>query len=288
MCSRRLSRLAAVAAISLLAACDVENVQWAFISNPGGSFGTTGGAVIFIRFTSSSSLALEGEFLRVEGFDERGAVTVLLPHRGDFGVLARTGSVELRSPVLAFDDGNGVRPGRLEITGAALEVPPAGGAAALRVQLPAASVLHPSALGSGTLHIARAGTLMVLESATGLVVFGEREEPEIVGTSATLTTTPAGSQFALLRPDQTIRLLVAPPLPLPEQRLVPVAAHDSVQILGPVAETLAELPASSVTVQNGLNGVFLEASLPLGLPDDPGPIHLTMAAHNRYLLRVDS
>lgn len=276
-----------LALLSMLAACNAENVQWAFISNPGGSFGTTGGAVIVIRFTSTSSAALEGEFLRVDGFDDRGAVTVLLPYRGDFAVLQHGNTAEVRSPCLAFDAGSGMRPGRFEATGAFLQVPPAGGPASLRVQLPDTSVVHPGGVGPGTLHIARAGTLMVLESGAGLVVFGERDFPEVVGTSATLTTTPTGNDFALLLPNQTVRILVAPPLPLPEQRLVYVQEHDSVRILGPLSETLAELPAESVTVQNGAGGVFLEASLPQGLPGEPQPTSLVMAAHNRYLLRVN-
>lgn len=273
--------------LPLFAACDAENVQWAFVSNPGGSFGTTGGAVIVIRFTSSSNVALEGDFLRVDGFDDRGPVTVLLPYHGDFGVLEHGNAVQVRSPALSFDDGSGMRPGRFEATGAFVQVPPAGGAASLRVQMPDSSVVHPGGVGPGTLHVARAGTLMILESAAGLVVFGEQESPEVVGTSATLTTTPMGNEFALLLPNQTVRLLVAPPLPLFEQRLVHVPEHDSVRILGPLAETLAELPAHAVTVQNGVGGVFLQAELPQGLPGDPGPMNLLMAAHNRYLLRVD-
>src|SRR5262245_14565464 len=103
--------------VALLASCDAENVQWAFVSNPGGSFGTPGGAVIVIRWTSSSSLGLEGDFVRVEGFDSRGAVSVLLPHVGDFAVLAHGNSVELRSPALSFDDGSAIRPGRVDVTG---------------------------------------------------------------------------------------------------------------------------------------------------------------------------
>jgi hypothetical protein len=287
MRKRRIVRAAALALLPMLAGCDVENVQWAFVSNPGGSFGTTGGAVIVIRFTSSSSVTLTGDFLRVEGFDDRGPVAVLLPYRGDVAVLERSGAIELRSPSLSFDDGDGVRPGRVEVTGASLQVPPAGGPAALRVFVPDTSVIHPAGVGPGTLHLARAGTLMILESGAGLVVFGEQGSPELVGTSATLTTTPAGNAFALLLPNQTVRILVAPPLPLPEQRLVYVAAHDSVRILGPLAETLAELPADTVTVQNGVGGVFLQAALPQGLPGDPVPMMLSMAADNRYLLRVD-
>lgn len=287
MCNRRIVRVAAFALLPMLAACDAENVQWAFVSNPGGSFGTTGGAVIVIRFTSSSNVTLAGDFLRVEGFDDRGPVTVLLPYHGDFAVLERSNAVEVRSPALWFDDGSGMRPGRFEATSALLQVPLAGGPASLRVQLPDASVVHPAGVGPGTLHVANAGTLMILESGSGLVVFGEQGSPEVVGTSATLTTTPFGTEFALLQSNQTLRLLVAPPLPLPEQRLVYVSEHDSVRILGPLAETLAELPAASVTVQNGVGGVFLEAELPQGLPNDPGPMSLVMAAYNRYLLRVN-
>src|SRR5262245_38783867 len=163
--------------VGLLASCDAENVQWAFVSNPGGSFGTTGGAVIVIRVTSSSALGLEGDFLRVEGVDARGPVSVLLPHAGDFAVLVHGNSVELRSPALSFDDGSGTRPGRVDMPGAVLQIPPPGGAASLRVQLPDSSVVHPGGVGPGTLHIARAGTLMILESAAGLVVFGEHTTP---------------------------------------------------------------------------------------------------------------
>ena len=118
-------------------------------------------------------------------------------------------------------------------------------------------------------------------------MFGEKDEPEVIGTSAALTTNPAGTTFALLRPDNTVRLLVAPPLPLPEQRIVHVPQHDSVRILGPLAEALAELPSNAVTLQNGIGGVFLSADLPDGLPGDPGAFRLLMAAHNRYLLRAD-
>lgn len=288
MWHRRIARVAACLFAPMFAACDAENVQWAFISNPGGSFGATGGAVIIIRITSTSTASLEGDFLRVEGFDDRGPVSVLLPYRGDFGVLLRNGVVEVRSPALSFDDGSGTRPGRFEATGAFLVVPPAGGPASLRVQLPDTSRVHPSCVGPGTLHIARAGTLMVLESPAGIVVFGEKDEPEVIGLSATLTTTPAGNAFALLRPDNTVRALIAPPLPLPEQRVVYVEEHDSYVILGPLAEVLAELPATSVSLQGGIGGVFLEASLPQGLPGDPQPTSLLMATHNRYLLRIDS
>jgi hypothetical protein len=286
---RRLPRVAFALPplLLLLAACEADNVQWAFVSNPGGSFGTTGGAVIVIRITSTSSASTAGDFVRVDGVDDRGTVGVLLPLRGDFGVLQRGDAVELRSPALSFDDGTRVRPGRFEAANASVQVPPAGGPAALRVQLPDSSLLHPAGFGPGTLHVARAGTLLILESGAGIVVFGEKDEPEVIGTSATLTTNPAGTTFGLLRPDNTVRLLFAPPLPLPEQRLLPVPQHDAVRILGPIAEPLAELPARAVTVQNGAGGLFLSAELPEGLPGDPGAFRLLMAAHNRYLLRVD-
>ncbi|HEU4418575.1 MAG TPA: hypothetical protein VFT55_06525 [Planctomycetota bacterium] len=273
--------------VALLSSCDAENVQWAFVSNPGGSFGTTGGAVIVIRITSSSALGLEGDFLRVEGFDSRGPVSVLLLYAGDFGVLVHGNSVELRSPALSFDDGSAIRPGRVDVSGGVLQVPPPGGPAALRVQLPDSSVIHPGGVGPGTLHIARAGTLLILESAAGLVVFGEQAIPEVVGTSATLITTPAGNRYALRLSATQVRLLNVPPLPLPGQRLVYVAQRDSMRILGPLGEVLAELPAASVTLQGGTGGMFLSAALPEGLPGDPTPMNLLMAADNRYLLRID-
>jgi hypothetical protein len=214
-------------------------------------------------------------------------VSVLLPVAGDFGVLQRSNSVEVRSPALSFEDGGHRRPGRFAADDASVEFPPAGGPAALRVRLSDTSVVHPGGVGRGTLHIARAGTLMILESGAGLVVFGEQSTPEVVGTSATLTTTPAGNGFALRRADNSLRVLNVPPLPRPEQRLVHVERHDSLRILGPVAEALAEVPADAVTLRNGEGGVFLQAALPDGLPGDPGPMNLLMAADNRYLLRID-
>jgi hypothetical protein len=273
--------------LPLLPGCDPENVQWAFVSNPGGSFGATGGAVIVIRITGSSTLGLEDDFLRVAGVDGRGAVSVLLPHRGDFGVLVRDGAVEVRSPSLSFEEGTRTRPGRFEAPGALVEFLPPGDPGILRVRLPDSSVVHPGGVGPGALHIARAGTLMILESGAGLVVFGEKQAPEVVGTSATLTTMPGGDRYALRLPDNRLRLLIVPPLPLAEQRLIHVAARDSLRILGPMAEVLAELPASVVILENGAGGVFLRASLPEGLPRDPRPMSLLMAAYNRYLLRID-
>jgi len=274
-----------------LASCDSENVSWAFVSNPGGSFSTTGGAVIVIRFSSSSStsspVGSNGDWLRVDGFDQRGALSVFLPHVGDFAVLSRSGSVELRSPALSFDAGDGVRPGRVEADGATLDLMAAGGPAALRLLLPDTSIVHPGGVGPGVLHVAANGTLLILESGAGLVLFGEDSEPEIVGLSATLTTTPSGNAYALLQPNGVLRFLVPPPLPQLEQRVVFVPERDSVRILGPIGEVLAEIPQASVTLHNGAAGLFLTASLPDGLPGDPGPMQLSMTADNRYLLRVD-
>lgn len=267
-----------IAVLALLGGCDTDNVEWAFVSSPGGSFGKTGGAVIVIRVSSSSAAGLEGEFLRFDGFDDDGAVSVLLPLKGDFAVLRRAFSVELRSPAL---------PGRVELDGAGLHLPPPGGPAAMRLSLPDTSLVHPSAVGPGTLHVASAGTLMILESATGIVVFGEEPEPEVLGLSVTLTTTPPGDAYALLLPDNRLRLLVPPPLPSPAQRVRFDEARSSVSLLGPSGAVLAELPAAAVNLQNGAGGVFAQASLPQGLPGDPVPMSLLMAADNRYLLRVN-
>ncbi|HEX5053857.1 MAG TPA: hypothetical protein VFZ65_18915, partial [Planctomycetota bacterium] len=271
---------------ALLVGCNAENVQWAFVSNPGGSFGTTGGAVVVIRISSSSSAGVEGRFLRVAGDDERGPVEVLLPYQGDFAVLSRAGSVEVRSPSLSYDNGGNRTPGRVEVQGATLQTGAPGGPAALDLRLPNAAVVHPGGVGPGVLHIASNGTLMVLESGAGLVVFGEEPEPELIGLSATLTTTPFGDQYALLGPNGVLRVLVPPPAPRPEARVVFVSEHDSVRILGPTGEALAEIPRQNVQLQNGAAGVFLTASLPDGLPGDRVPMSLLMAADNRYLLRA--
>ena len=58
-------------------------------------------------------------------------------------------------------------------------------------------------------------------------------------------------------------------------------------MLGPTGTVIAELPAAAVSLPNGVAGIFLEASLPTGLPGDPVPMQLLMAADNRYLLRVN-
>jgi hypothetical protein len=146
--------------------------------------------------------------------------------------------------------------------------------------------VHPGGVGPGVLHVAANGTLLILESGAGLVLFGEEDEPEILGLSATLTTTPSGDEYALLLPYGTVRFLVPPPLPQFGQRVVFGAEHDSVRILGPIGEPLAEIPRESVSLEMGAGGVFLTASLPQGLPGDPVPRTLLMAADNRYLLRV--
>jgi hypothetical protein len=283
-----ISRTSALASLLLLSACDADNVQWAVVSNPGGSFVGTGGAVIVIRVTSTSGLlGFEGDFLRVEGADERGPVSVLLPYDGDFGLLVRANSVEVRSPALSPQDGDRRRTSRFEAQGAALIVPPPGGPAALRVRVPDSSVVHQSGVGVGTLHVARAGTLMILESGSGLVVFGERETPEVVAMPVTLTTTSGGDRYALLRPGTQLRVLNVPPLPVHEQRLVPVPSRNSLRILGPGAEVLAELPSDVVRLEGGAGGVFMRAELPQGLPGDSKSMSLLMAAYNRYLLRIE-
>lgn len=285
-------RAAAVPWLLLMAlpwwsACDSDNVQWAFISNPSGSLGVAGGAVLVVRTTSNSRLDLEGAFLRVDGHDDRGEVSVLLPHEGDFGILQRRGEVEIRSPALSLQVGGSARPGRIVAPGATLDLPAAGGPAAVLVRLPDAASVHPGGVGRGTLHIASAGTLLILDSLAGLVVFGEREEPEVIGTSASLTTTTAGNAYALRLLDGRVRLLHAPPAPLPQQRIQRVESRGSVRLLGPTGEVLAELPGGVVELQNGVGGIFLRAHLPQGLPGDPHAMSLWMTTNNRYLLRVE-
>lgn len=288
MFSRTTSGWLLAATLMLLPACDSDNVSWAFVSNPGGSFGTTGGAVIWIRVTSSSSAGLEGAFVRADGLDDQGPVRVLLPHHGDFAVLQRNGSIELRSPALAFRANGTTRPGRFAAPGATLETPPPGGPAALRVHLPDCSIVHPAGAGQGTLHIAAAGTLMILDSALGIVVFGEQQEPEVLGLSVQLTTNPTGNAHALRLQDGRLRFLQAPPLPQPQQRLQPVPGRDALRLLGPTGEALAELPSSTVRLQNGAGGLFLQADLPPGTAGNRSAATLLMATANRYLLRIDA
>ena len=51
----------------------------------------------------------------------------------------------------------------------------------------------------------------------GLFGSGTQATPEVAGTSATLTTTPAGARFALRQSDNSLRILEVPPLPRPGQ-----------------------------------------------------------------------
>jgi hypothetical protein len=272
-------RYLAVAVLAWLGACDSDKVSWAFVSNPGGTSGQGGGIIIIINNGGGSGrLSLEGDVLQVPGRDDRGPVTTLLPHGGDVAVLARPDGLELRSPALPQ--------GRIGLPGARAAV--CTGAAALRMQLPASERVHPAAAGPGVLHVAARGTLLVLESAAGLVVFGERPEPEVLPPKVLLTATADGARLAVLLGDGTLRELVPPPAPAPAERLQAVPARHSLRILGPSREVLAELPASCVQLQHGRHGLFLSAELPQGLPGAPGPFTLLMARDNRFLLRVDA
>lgn len=278
MTARALASATALILLLPACGCDAENVQWAFVSNPGGGPGDfSGGAVIVIVYNGTLQAQSGDSWVAVRGHDGRGTVEVVLPYDSDLALLDRGSSIELRCPLLT--------PPRVELTGAALGAAP-NAATSLVLQVRDAALLHPSAVGAGTLHVASAGSLLVLASGSGLVVFGERSEPEVVGLSAELTTTPAGDELALRLLDGRVRRLVAPLPPPPAERLRRDPGRGSVRLFGPRGEVTAEIPEANVTLP-GTGTLFLTASLPQGLPGDPGPISLLMARHNRYLLRID-
>jgi hypothetical protein len=175
--------------------------------------------------------------------------------------------------------------GVIELPGAEVSVPEPG-AAALRVQVPDSGLLHPSAHGPGCLTVAARGTWLVLASDAGLVLFAPGTAPEVLPPAALLTTTSDGAQLAVLLPDGALRVLAPQPPPALEQRVQVARGGQSVRLLGPAGECLAELPSACVQWQHGSDGLLLTAELPRGTPALPGPITLLLARDNRYLLAV--
>jgi hypothetical protein len=257
----------------ILAACG-DNVQWAFVSNTTSGSGK-GGLIVVVR-SGSSALGLENATLRISGHDDLGPLTVHLPHGGDVAVLERANGVELRSNALPRHV--------VELSGARLAT--AAEPACLSMSVPDASRLHELAYGPGRLHVAAHGTLLVLECATGPVVFGERPEPEALPPTYQVTTTASGEAFALILPDGRLRWLVPGAVAPPELRLEHDPGRNSLRLLGPWREALAELPSSLVELQPG-PGLFLRASIEGGIPGAERPTTLLMARDNRFLLRVD-
>jgi hypothetical protein len=255
----------------LFAACG-DNTRWAFVSNP-----DHGGLIVVIHSGGSNPLGLESAALRVDGTDERGEVTALLAHGGDVAVLAHRDDVEVRSPVL---------PARAVLLPGA-HVAPADGPACLRVSVPDSQQLYERAAGPGRLHVAATGTLLVLETGGGPVVFGERAEPEALPPNVLLTATPSNDALALLLPDGRLRVLTPGRAPPPEQRLTQNRMHDSVRLLGPWGEVLAELPSRLIELEPA-PGLFLSASITGGVRGAERPATLLMARDNRFLLRVDA
>jgi len=263
-------RILSAVSVLLLAACG-DNVQWAFVSNP-----DRGGLIVVVHNNGSNPLGLESAALRVDGSDERGEVTALLAHGGDVAVLVHRDDVEVRSPAL---------PARAVLLPGAHALP-ATGPACVRVSVPDAQQVHELAAGPGQLHIAATGTLLVLESSAGLVVFGERAEPEALPPTMLLTATPSNDAFAVLLPDGRLRVLLPGTAPPPEQRLRQNRMRDSVQLLGPWGDVLAELPSRMIQLDPA-PGVFLSASITGGVRGADRPATLLMARDNRFLLRVD-
>jgi len=263
-----------VGSLLLLAACG-DNVQWAFVSNTSGSNGQQG-LIVVIR-SSSSGVSLATAVLQVQGHDQDGELTAHLPHGGDVAVLERPDRVEVRSPVLP---GNTV-----DLPGARVE-PGISTPECLRIVLPDSQRLHQLALGPGVLHVATTGTLLVLECATSVVVFGLDPEPEALPPNVQLTTTPSGDQFALLLQDGRLRILLPRPPATPQMRLTQDMRRGSVRVFGPWREMLAELPAAMVEVPPSGN-LFLRAVLSGGIHGAERPTTLMTPRNNRFLLRVD-
>jgi hypothetical protein len=260
----------------LVTGCDLDNVEWAFVSNPSGDGGTGGGAVIVIRASSSSSASLPAAvgFVTANGRDQRGAATVRLLVGGDVALIERPTSLELRSPVLPSI--------RTELAGARLSTASTGPFAA-EIMVPEASRIDPLAVGAGRLRIAAHGTLLVLEHEVGVSAFGSGDPVRApVGTSVRT----AGDEIGLLFADgRFTRLLAVPPAAMDAQLRTP--GTDRVELLGPHGEVLARIPAAPVTLHHGAGGLLLTASFPDGVGADRTPMALTIAAWNRHLLRVE-
>lgn len=270
-----LGRALLLAFAGLLAGCDSENVSWVFVSNPGGSFpGPSGGAVIIIRVSSSSADAAANQsFVRVTG-DDDGPVTVNLAVGAELAILERARSLEIRTPVLAADS--------VDLPGAIANFAPSAGLAVEIRVLDAAKVDPAAANGPGRILCAAQGTLVALEHAGGVIAFGG-ESPTYLPAGTTVEDRD-GALFARL-PDDRLQRLAVVPAPATAQRVRRPAAGQ-LELIGPRDTVIAALPESQCVLHDGADGLFLTASFPDGIGDDPTPSALTSAAGNRYLLQV--
>jgi hypothetical protein len=257
-----------------------DNVSWVIVSNPSGGSGTKGGgAVIVIRRTGSSPAGTGGGgAFSVSGVDGEGSpVTVFLPENADLVAIAHAELVDLRSPLLG--------PRRAELPGARVRMSTAP-AFALELDVPSTETLDERAFGRGTVHIAREGGLLVIEHEGGVLALGDAAGPEVAPPGTRVDG--EGLLPVLITPDHRARVLHPPAFPPPESRLRPSATRGGIELLGPYGEVLAVLPENRVQLHGGAAGLFLTAAFPEGLGrSDPTPMSLTMAAQNRFLLRVD-
>ncbi len=267
-----------MAAVCALLACDSENVQWAFISNPsGGAKHPGGGAIVVIRKTSPALVTESGGSLRQTGTGERGSMTVHVAIHADMVALEHEDAIELRCPVLP--DGGVLLPG------AQMQVLTAGPVNWV-FTVPDSGVIDSAAVGRGRLLAAATSNVLALQHGTGLILFGSRDDgPEQLGLDYQLEE--SGAHLRLLLPGQPPRDLVGAPRPAVEDRLAFDDQRDSVRIFGPYGDPIAELPRAAVSLPGGAHGVFLRGTLPDGLPSLPRPFAVVMATDNRYLLRIE-
>ena len=274
----RLLPLVLPALALLAAACDSENVSWAFVSNPGGSFGEQGGGIIVVKKNAAPSNDDPQRWIGVMGTDRRGPVQALLLTQGDVALLVYEDRVDVHCPRLP----GGVfrsspRPDEF--------VRPADGGMAFALRVVETQQLHPQAFGPGRLIGAAFGSLLVLEHGSGLVVFGDDPEPRILPEHRLQVV---GAEFRAIAPDQTVRFLRAPAPPPVGERLQTNTQRGSVTIRGPGGTRLAEVPQERVQVGDGSDGLLFRASFPDGLGrGHPDPFALLGPRNNRHLLRLD-
>ena len=274
----RLLRLPLLAGLALLACgCDSENVSWAFVSNPGGSFGSqSGGIIVIVKGTAAPSADDPQRWIGIDGADRRGPVQVRMLTQGDFVLLKYADRIDLLDPRLPN--------GSFSASGTKIEQPITG-PMAFALDVPDTQVLHPQAYGPGRLVGAAFGSLLVLEHLVGLVVFGDEVQPRVLPAHKLQVT---ATEFRALAPDQTVQWLRAPAWPPVAERLQRNAQRGSLTIRGPFRERLAEVPESAVRISEGGDGLLFRADFPEGIGrSHPDPFVLLGPRNNRYVLRID-
>src|SRR5690606_9683666 len=127
------------------------------------------------------------------------------------------------------------------------------------------------------------GSLVTVEHRGGALVHGDGA-PRVLPPGTSI----AAEQDVLVArlPGGRIERLYARPPARPAQQLRR-PNPGRIELLGLEGEVIARLPESSCELHGGQHGLFLTARFPQGLGRQRGPLALTCAEGNRYLLRVD-